>query len=86
MNDIKIFKDQIIGKGNFGNVYKGIWQSTINIAAKSLKDISNENEFIKEANIMIKLKIHPNIVSFFGLYKDEENILFIITELMELTN
>jgi serine/threonine protein kinase len=42
-------------------------------------------DFIHEATLLQKLK-HPNIVTFFGLYMDEQQRLHIVTELLELGN
>jgi serine/threonine protein kinase len=68
--DISNFKiDSLIGKGGFGNVYRGIWEG-MDVAIKQwhLENLENDllQEFINEAKIMHKCR-HPNIVLFFAI-------------------
>ena len=57
-----------IGSGQFGTVYKGLWQSgirgEIEVAVKTLKKGSGEEDkvkFLQEAAIVGQFK-HPNVV------------------------
>ena len=65
-------KDEI-GSGEFGTVYKGVWQSTskreVEVAVKTLKEGSEDEDkvkFLQEAAIMGQFK-HPNVVEMYGV-------------------
>ena len=88
-NDIKLGKEPI-GKGSFGEVYKGEWLG-MQVAVKKFiykntKDNKDnkeilENEFKKflnEINILASMR-HPNIVLYMGASVDEQNC-YMITE------
>jgi hypothetical protein len=69
VNDIAVFSvsvlrgvelRELLGAGQFGEVYRGTWNDT-DVAAKKLKDQRGFDEFVKETNFMFKLK-HPNLV------------------------
>ena len=69
-----------LGSGQFGNVRKGVWQTSteemINVAVKCLAEGSTERErikFLQEAAIMGQFK-HPNIVSIFGIVTTSEPV------------
>ena len=61
-----------LGSGQFGRVNKGVWHSSggpVNVAIKTLKAESTEEEMIKflqEAAIMGQF-YHPNIVKLHGV-------------------
>ena len=40
---------ELLGEGNFGSVYKGIWQRSVLIAMKKLKNESELSSFRREA-------------------------------------
>ena len=64
-----------LGSGQFGNVEKGMWQST-EVALKTLKtDSTHEDKvkFLQEAAIMAQFK-HPNIVTLHGVVSDKEPV------------
>ena len=64
--DIQINKSVILGQGEFGQVFSGIYKpSKTPIAIKITKTISESN-FIAEAEIGAKLKGHANVMSLFG--------------------
>jgi len=69
-----------IGGGNFGDVYRGKWQSTVEVALKKLKKQDQVEEFVAETNMLRNLKAHPNIVRFIGTYVDNENADYLVTE------
>jgi serine/threonine protein kinase len=79
ITNVKI--EHAIGKGNFGEVYKGIWQGATEVALKQLStsesDALNEIKLLKELN-------HPNIVRYFGVYKSPEDNMFVMMEFMAL--
>lgn len=65
-------KKQIIGRGTFGNVYKGCYHVIDNISGSgvpselAVKRIDSscikEDVFLREVNLMITAKGHPNIL------------------------
>ena len=50
MTDIEI--QHRIGGGNFGEVYRGLWQDTTVVALKKLKGVEQLKEFEAEANTL----------------------------------
>lgn len=72
-SDLKI--GTLIGKGGFGNVYKGIWDG-VDVAVKQwhLEMMKNDllDQFLSEAKIMYKCR-HPNIVQFFAICVEPAN-------------
>mmetsp|Transcript_20300 Transcript_20300/g.22563 ORF Transcript_20300/g.22563 Transcript_20300/m.22563 type:complete len:723 (+) Transcript_20300:44-2212(+) len=74
-----------IGKGSFGEVFKGEWRKTI-VAVKKLPahKLTEEffREFSREAMIMKSLR-HPNILQFLGACTDPPDIC-IVMEFMPL--
>jgi len=65
--DITIIRQ--IGKGSYGKVCLGKWQHT-EVAVKFCSDIGNAEEFLKEAELMINIPPHPNIVQVLGVSTD----------------
>lgn len=58
----------ILGKGGFGNVYKGILHDGTVVAVKRLKDgnaIGGERQFQTEVE-MISLAVHRNLLRLYG--------------------
>ena len=78
MNDITI--KEVIGAGNFGEVHRGTWKGSQDVALKKLH-VEKMSEFLKEASTLQKCAF-PNVVSFFGLHKDKNNELYMVTEFM----
>eukprot|EP00730_Choanoeca_flexa_P017206 TRINITY_DN8253_c0_g1_i2.p2 TRINITY_DN8253_c0_g1~~TRINITY_DN8253_c0_g1_i2.p2 ORF type:complete len:372 (+),score=85.04 TRINITY_DN8253_c0_g1_i2:1241-2356(+) len=74
-----------LGSGEFGAVYKGVWNTGgrgIEVAIKTMKQElvgSADQEFLREANLMVSLK-HRNVVSLLGICLPPE--LMIVQELM----
>jgi serine/threonine protein kinase len=75
LSDVK--KGKEIGEGNFGIVFDGIWKGK-EIALKQLKNSNAIESFVKEGVTWLGLR-HPNIVRFYGIYK-EENIYHFCVE------
>ena len=76
VNNIKIFKKEelkaiiepcnVIGKGGFGEVYKGLLQNQLVAIKKSINvDKSQEKQFANEIIIQSRV-IHKNIVKLIG--------------------
>lgn len=63
--------DQLLGSGQFGEVFQGVWQSSdgdIPVAVKTLKESCDQQEqikFLQEAAIMSQFK-HDNVVTMHG--------------------
>jgi len=74
-------KADLLGAGQFGEVYRGMWNGKIPVAIKSLKPGSMKKEsFLEEAMIMRKLK-HKNLITLYAVVTKSDPIL-IVTELM----
>lgn len=67
-----------IGAGSFGTVYKGQWKSWT-VAIKQLKNAVSEDsdeykDFVREAELMTKLRPHDNVVRFVGVTKPPKSV------------
>uniref|UniRef100_UPI00358F0D0C tyrosine-protein kinase Src42A-like n=1 Tax=Myxine glutinosa TaxID=7769 RepID=UPI00358F0D0C len=79
-SSIKMVK--IIGTGNFGEVWEGLWNDTTRVAVKTLKKGKmDKNDFLQEAQLMKKLR-HKNLIQLYAICTLEEPI-YIITEIMK---
>ena len=69
----------LLGSGQFGNVYRGILQcsnTSIDVAIKTLKNGSTKGDrikFLQEAAIMGQFR-HPNVVTMHGVVTDREPV------------
>lgn len=71
----------VLGAGQFGEVWYGVWNGTIPVAVKTLKPgTMDPTDFLAEAQIMKKLR-HAKLVQLYAVCTQEEPI-FIITELL----
>ncbi|GAB1610070.1 tyrosine-protein kinase Src42A-like isoform X2, partial [Argonauta hians] len=71
----------VLGRGQFGEVRKGLWKNSITVAVKTLKPGSMSSEsFLEESKIMKKCK-HKNLVLLYAVCTIGEPIL-IVTEYM----
>ncbi|KAL6638409.1 hypothetical protein ACP70R_023904 [Stipagrostis hirtigluma subsp. patula] len=72
------FSDEhLLGKGGFGNVYKGVGKYGVLIAVKRLTltmPASQDKQFENEIRHLMKLK-HPNIVQLVGYCSETEDIV-----------
>lgn len=85
LNPKEIKVGRRLGGGAFGEVFEGMWQST-RVALKRLHDEGQIEEFTAEFKLLQKLR-HPNIVFFYGIYKDPaNNDQYMVTELLPLGN
>ena len=72
----------MLGSGQFGEVYKGMWDrryDSIEVAVKTLKKNSSEDDqikFLKEAAIMGQFK-HPNVVTMYGVVTNGEPVSYV---------
>ena len=72
---------RLLGTGQFGEVYEGLWNITTPVAVKTLKSGTMQPQaFLKEAHIMKKLR-HPKLIRLYAICTTEYPI-YIITELM----
>ena len=65
--DLHIYKDKLLGEGNFGKVYLATWRDTL-VVAKVMHEHLGEHEknlLLQEFDTMSKMH-HPNIVQLFG--------------------
>ncbi|XP_052774066.1 tyrosine-protein kinase SRK2-like [Mya arenaria] len=72
---------QKLGAGHFGEVWKGIWNNTTDVAIKTLKPGTMKKEaFLAEAQIMKQCR-HDKLVRLYAVCSKEEPI-YIVTELL----
>eukprot|EP00118_Oscarella_pearsei_P023520 m.282502 g.282502 ORF g.282502 m.282502 type:complete len:1292 (+) comp40657_c0_seq3:71-3946(+) len=65
----RIKKEDRIGKGNFGEVFKGFMDTSKKVAIKSVQDAMNRkevNDFVREGLQMRDFK-HPNVMELYGI-------------------
>lgn len=86
-----IVKEEKLGSGNFGDVYRGKWNG-LPVALKSLKNEEHVAEFEQEAAVLeyafpsfhpltLQRKLnHPHIVRYLGIHEDEAGKRYIVTE------
>ena len=84
-----------LGSGQFGTVYRGVWQHSGSegaageeVAVKSMEDGASEDDrvkFLQEAAIMGQFKNHPNILRILGIILDPpvSSIMSIHSQLFE---
>ena len=69
----------MIGSGNFGEVYRGVWLTNsgeIEVAVKTLKKMAAKADrikFLQEAAIMGQF-MHPNVVQMYGVALNREPV------------
>ncbi|KAK5600574.1 hypothetical protein CRENBAI_014807 [Crenichthys baileyi] len=79
-NSIKLLT--MLGAGQFGEVYEGVWNETTSVAVKTLKPgTMDRTEFLREAQLMKRLR-HPKLIQLYAVCTLEDPI-YIITELMK---
>ncbi|OON17389.1 putative src, partial [Opisthorchis viverrini] len=71
-----------LGAGQFGEVWKGRWNGSMDVAIKTLKPgTMSKEDFLKEARIMKRLH-HPKLVRLYAVVTADP--IYIVTELMSL--
>ncbi|CAH8591084.1 unnamed protein product [Schistosoma bovis] len=69
-----------LGAGQFGEVWKGTWNGTTEVAVKTLKQgTMTREDFLKEARIM-RAAQHPKLVRLYAVCTEDP--IYIVTELM----
>uniref|UniRef100_A0A1I8JR08 non-specific protein-tyrosine kinase n=1 Tax=Macrostomum lignano TaxID=282301 RepID=A0A1I8JR08_9PLAT len=72
----------LVGQGQFGEVWEGVWNSTTRVAVKTLKPgTMDAKDFLREAQTMKRLR-HPNLIQLYAVCTQDEPI-YIVTELMK---
>lgn len=70
-----------LGSGNFGDVWKGLWNETKIVAIKMLKaGVTDKDTFLEEAIVMKRLR-HPKLIMLYAVCTDKEP-MYIVTEYM----
>jgi len=67
LNELEIEKE--IGEGTYGRVCVGKWKK-YRVALKFCQNRGKLDEFMREANLMISLPPHPNVVRMYGVSID----------------
>jgi hypothetical protein len=67
LNELEISKE--IGQGTYGRVCVGKWKK-YRVALKFCQNKGKMDEFLREANLMISLPPHPNVVRMYGVSID----------------
>lgn len=74
-------QERMLGAGQFGEVWRGVYNNDRKVAIKKLKiGTMSVEAFLAEANIMKNLQ-HPHLVRFFAVVTQEP--ILIVTEYME---
>jgi hypothetical protein len=73
-SEISVQRD--LGEGNFGTVSLGVWKG-VQVALKRCKD-PNNTEFLQEAQLMISIPHHPNVVKSFGTSQDGASMVLVM--------
>jgi len=71
---------EVIGKGTFGEVFKGVWNGTeVGVKFLNAQDMSDQflQDFYKEVTIMRSLR-HPNILQFLGAVTNPPNVCIVM--------
>lgn len=71
----------MIGSGSFGDVYRGVWKGTQEVALKKLKVDNKMEEFLQEASMLQKCSF-DYVVKFIGLHQDKNRDVYMVTEFM----
>uniref|UniRef100_S4RFY2 Protein kinase domain-containing protein n=1 Tax=Petromyzon marinus TaxID=7757 RepID=S4RFY2_PETMA len=74
----------LLGRGNFGEVYEGRWNDTTDVAIKIVRTNSSFDTFMKEVKTMISFK-HENVLQIYAVCK-EKWPYWIVTELVPYGN
>ncbi|PAA72152.1 hypothetical protein BOX15_Mlig001734g1, partial [Macrostomum lignano] len=57
----------LVGQGQFGEVWEGVWNSTTRVAVKTLKPgTMDAKDFLREAQTMKRLR-HPNLIQLYAV-------------------
>lgn len=80
LDDVEISRE--IGSGNFGSVFLGSWNRNTEVACKTLNGDGVGSAAVEEALRLSQLN-HPNIVRFFGLYRNLHRDVFIVMEYLQ---
>jgi serine/threonine protein kinase len=65
LNELEIGSE--VGSGTYGRVCVGKWKNKYRVALKFFQNRGKIDEFMREANLMISLPPHPNVVRMFGV-------------------
>ncbi len=74
--------DDVLGKGAFGVVKRGVWLKTTEVAIKTLNNVPEFtdqieiNQFYNELQTLSMLR-HPNIVAMYGYCKTESHLCLV---------
>eukprot|EP00045_Choanoeca_perplexa_P014935 m.179089 g.179089 ORF g.179089 m.179089 type:complete len:634 (-) comp16843_c0_seq25:57-1958(-) len=85
LSDLKVDRSLVqqgaeLGKGEFGQVYKGVLskpgQAPLGVALKTLQQAENRDEFLSEAKVMMQMD-HENVVKLLGVILEQPMTLIV---------
>lgn len=80
--NLKPKRPVVLGRGSYGAVYKGLLDGNVPVAIKLLGHGADaEAAFLKEADVLMRLNAHDNIVSLHGVVRRDDFFLLVM-ELM----
>jgi serine/threonine protein kinase len=69
-NEIKLDKDTILGRGDYGKIFRGEWNNKL-VAVKLIK-LNKIKKYNQEEELILKRLDHPNVVKFLHIENDSE--------------
>ncbi|PRP74860.1 tyrosine-protein kinase Fps85D-like isoform 2 [Planoprotostelium fungivorum] len=76
LDDVTV--EEVIGHGNFGEVYRGSWNETV-VALKGIKAVNSiEDAEIRREIVLLKKLNHPNVVNLLGVTTHGSRFLMVL--------
>ena len=71
IGELSFNREEVLGKGAFGNVYKGKYKDTIDVAIKRILK-ENATDELRAAEIFLHIETHDNIVRYYHMEEDDD--------------
>jgi serine/threonine-protein kinase/endoribonuclease IRE1 len=70
VGQLSFSRNDVMGSGSFGTVYKGKFMGTIDVAIKRIlrEKVTSQVETV----VMTQIKSHPNVLRYFCVEEDED--------------
>jgi len=79
INDIELDLEDMIGKGNFGKVYVGLYRG----AQCAFKQFNGYGSYLAESTLFREVSKHPCICRYYGICKYDADTYFLVMEYFE---